>query len=120
VTELAMSERVRTAIGGLVEAITAEQLSAEDRRDIVEQVRKRVLPRRRRKNPGLDAAYEDYLEGMRGIELFRKHIPDFSKKGHYQRQADQRRMMNGIHQRLSRERKRGRAANPDRALESSG
>lgn len=102
----ALPEDVRMEINRLQETIEREHLPRSARQEVVTTIRLAILPRQtRRADPRIDAAYADYQAGMRGLALYRKHIPNHATKGHYRRRADERRLMNSIHQRSSRERK---------------
>ncbi len=106
-------EDVRTQINRLHEAVDRERLPRGVRQEIIATLRHAMLPRRRRKtDPRIDAAYADYQSGMRGLEFYRKHIPNHGAKSHYRRRSDERRLMNSIHQRLSRERKAAQKTQP--------
>lgn len=51
-------------------------------------------------------AHRDFAAGMRGIPLFRKHIPNFEKLSRWRRRIEQRRLMDAIHKRASRARQK--------------
>jgi len=102
-------QAVRTDISRLQETVEREQLPRSVRQAVIVAVRRAVLPRQgRRTDPHIDAACADYQAGMRGLELFRKHIPAHNAMSRYRRLAEERRLMNNIHQRFCRERKAAR------------
>ena len=113
-SNLAMPEEVRAEVEALRNVVEQADLGRKTRIDVITAVRRALLPRRPRKpDPRIDAAYADYRAGIRGLGLFRRHIPNHSTKAHYRRAADERRLMNSIHKRMSRERKA--AMNKDRS-----
>lgn len=65
----------------------------------------RVLVPREKRPPGrkrkaaITAAYEDWKAGMRGHQLYRKHIPGYSGMGRYRRECAQRRLNEAIRNR---------------------
>jgi hypothetical protein len=61
-------------------------------------------PRRWQKKK-LTRACEDYQRGMRGIELFSKHIPRWSRLGYYERTVKSERLLKSIKRRQSREKR---------------
>lgn len=71
-------------------------------------VRLAVVPRRRpgRKDQRLDKAYTDYQAGMRGLDLFRKHIPRHDKLSRWRRKAEQCKLLKTLQKRAERARKR--------------
>jgi len=65
-----------------------------------------VVPRRRagrRPKAQVTAAYQDWKAGMRGVALFRKHIPGWQKHNRYRRIAEEKRLMDAIRSRYRRE-----------------
>ena len=59
-------------------------------------------PGRRRKE-GITAALKDWKEGMRGVELYRKHIPEWERHNRYRRSYEARRLLDAIRSRERRE-----------------
>jgi hypothetical protein len=58
-----------------------EGLSREEYIRLANTLRSAVVPRRkpdRRPKPTITAAYEDWKAGMRGAELYRRHIPGWA------------------------------------------
>jgi hypothetical protein len=59
-------------------------------------------PGRKRKEV-VTAAYCDWRDGLRGPELYRKHIPNYASHNYYRRRVEARRLMSAIHARQRRE-----------------
>jgi hypothetical protein len=75
---------------------------------LVSVFRTGLVPRRRagrRPKPQVTAAYFDWKAGMRGVALFRKHIPGWDKHGEWRRKAETRALMDAIRSRYRRERR---------------
>jgi hypothetical protein len=77
-----------------------------------------VTPRRPGRMPSarITAAYEDWLAGLRGVPLFRKHIRRFDKLSHWRRIVEQRQLLAAINSRHRRQqpRKSGASSSPGR------
>ena len=103
-------EAVERAIRVVEQASDRERLSYDARMVVSATVRRRVVPRRKpgRKNSRLDAAWIDYRAGIRGLQLFRKYIPGHDRMSRWRRSFRQKRLMNTLHKRASRERARRR------------
>jgi hypothetical protein len=103
-------EAVERAIRELEHAAERERLSYDARVFVSATVRRRVVPRRRpgRKTSRLDAAWIDYQAGVRGLQLFRKYIPGHDRMSCWRRAFRQKRLMNTLHKRASRDRARRR------------
>ncbi len=74
---------------------------------LVNALRRELLPpkpRGRKPDPRITAAYEDWMNGMRGVALCRKHIPGYDQMGEGRRRVESRRLMEAIR---SRERQNG-------------
>jgi hypothetical protein len=54
----------------------------------------------------MDNAYADYRAGMRGLELFRNHIPRHDKLSQWRRSYEQRKLLKTLEKRAERDRKR--------------
>ena len=63
-------------------------------------------PPGRRRKEGVTAAHMDWKNGMRGIELYRKHIPGWEKHSRWRRAGEQRALRDVIHSRERRDRQR--------------
>jgi hypothetical protein len=75
---------------------------------LVSVFRAAVVPKRRagrRPKPQVTAAYLDWKAGMRGVTLYRKHIPGWEKHNRYHRIGEQKALMDAIRSRYRRERK---------------
>ena len=82
-----------------------EKLSSTVRREVTSAVRRALLPRGKKSN-SRDSAYDDYKRGMRGLPLYRKHIPGYEKLGPWRRERAQRQLRQALAKRAERERKR--------------
>ena len=56
----------------------------------------------------VSAAYQDFMSGMRGIDFYPKHIPNWTKHSHWRRKAEARMLLEAVRAR----RRRGRKADP--------
>lgn len=84
------------------------QFSREECQRLVSFFRAGLLPRRkagRRPKPQVTAALADWRGGMRGVALYRKHIPGWEKHNRYHRIGEQKELMDAIRSRRRRERK---------------
>ncbi len=65
-----------------------------------------ILHRRRgrKRKAVVTAAHADYKSGMRGVALYRKHIPRFASMSHWEREVRTRRLMDAIRNRERRAR----------------
>jgi hypothetical protein len=96
----------------------AEEVGNLDRRElsrIVRAFRSQLLPPRkpgRRRNKEITAAHADWQSGLRGVALYRKHIPRFDQMSRWRRQAKIRALMDAIRSRERRARKRARNDQP--------
>ena len=100
-------DAVAAVIKRLDQAVNEERLPYRARVQVAVAVRRQIVPRRKsgRKDSRLDAAYSDYRVGLRGLRLFRKHIPGHDKMSRWRRKVEQRRLMGALQQRASRERR---------------
>jgi hypothetical protein len=90
-------------------------LSISERRRIVRTFRSALIPRRRagrKQSETITAAYEAWKGGMRGVALFRNHIPHWDRLSRWRRKAERRSLMDAIYSRNRRE----RAKQPGSAL----
>ena len=72
---------------------------------LVNALRRELLPakpRGRKPDPRITAAYEDWMKGMRGVTLYRKHIPGFDQMGEWRRKRESRRLLEAIRSRNGR------------------
>jgi hypothetical protein len=112
-------DSVAAAVGRLREAVEQERLPYEARVRLSIAVRRQVVPRRKSgpKDSRLDAAWADYRTGLRGLKLFKKHIPRHDKMGRWRRKIEEKRLMNTLQQRASRERRQKARQESDVTLE---
>lgn len=103
-------ERITEARAAVIES--GQRIAAEfgdlDRR---ERVRLTTLFRRqlippgkpgRRRSKEITAAYSDWKSGMRGLALYRKHLPGFDRMNHYKRKVKTTALMDAIRSRERR------------------
>lgn len=85
-----------------------ELLPKPVRLEVVSALDHAIIPRRTPgpKNERTDLAYKDYRAGVRGLELYRKHIPNFGKLSRWRRAVEQNRLLKALQKRAERERKR--------------
>jgi RecB family exonuclease len=84
-----------------------EGLTREQWLKLVSVFRAGTVPRRRagrRPKPQVTASYLDWKTGMRGVALFRKHIPGWEKHNRYHRIGEQKELIDAIRSRYRRER----------------
>jgi hypothetical protein len=85
--------------------------------------RRAILPR---KTPGkksdhrIDNAYTDYRTGVRGLELYRKHIPHHDRLSRWRRVAEEHRLLKNLQKRAQREKKARRQRETNTSAELSG
>ncbi len=81
-------------------------LAPHERRKVVTQFRRQLFsagkPGRRRSKE-ITAAYADWINGMRGLVLYRKHIPEFDRMGFWKRKVKTRALLDAIRTRKRRE-----------------
>lgn len=69
----------------------------------------------RRPKEQITAAYLDWTAGIRGVQLYQKHIPKWEQKSRWRRKAEQRVLLDAICSRARRERERLRVrSGPER------
>jgi hypothetical protein len=76
---------------------------------IVSAFRSTLIPagrRARKEKAVIRAAHADYKSGMRGVALYRKHLPRFDRMGYWEREVKTRRLMDAIRSRERRSRAR--------------
>jgi hypothetical protein len=84
-----------------------EGLSREEFIRLANAFRSAVVPRRRpgrRPKATITAAYLDWKVGMRGADLYRKHIPGWQGHNRYHRIGEQKELIDAIRSRYRRER----------------
>jgi hypothetical protein len=100
----------------LRQAVDREGLRDAARRRVLAAVRHAIITRIISKNTRygkkcqrrrqIDRAYPDYKVGVRGLALFRKHIPNFAKLSRWRRKEEQSRLVKALQKRTEREKKR--------------
>ena len=106
---MALPQAIAALIDLIGQAADREALSRDARLEVVAAIRRAIVRKRKagRKNDRqLDKAYPDYKSGIRGLPLFRKHIPGFRKLSRWRRLAEQHRLLKNLNKRAERERKR--------------
>jgi hypothetical protein len=96
----AIAERSGTEI-----ATKFRDLAPYQRRRLVSVFRRPLFPPGkpgRRRSKEITAAYTDWAAGLRGLALYRKHIPRFDHMGYWQRKVKTRALMDAIRARKRR------------------
>jgi len=84
-------------------------LPLRERRRIVTALRHKLIPPGkpgRKRSKEITEAYADWKSGMRGLALYRKHIPRFDRMGIWERKVKTRALMDAIRSRRRREQRR--------------
>ena len=84
-------------------------LDRSERLRLVKAFRVELIPRKapgRKRQKEITAAYADWKQGAKGLQLYRKHIPGFDKLAQWRRQTKSRALMDAIRTRQRRERRR--------------
>ena len=84
-----------------------QRLTRDECVKLVSVLRAGLVPRRRagrRPKPQVTAAYLDWKAGMRGVALFRKHIPGWEGHHRYRKIGEQKALMDAIRSRSRRQR----------------
>ena len=104
----AIPSAVVSVMEQLRETVDQAGLPRAIRLKVAGAVRLAIVPRRKpgRKDQRLDKADADYRAGMRGLDLFRKHIPRHDKLNRWHRKAEQSRLLKALQKRAERDRKR--------------
>src|SRR5262249_7654656 len=90
--------------------ILAEQGSAlrsTELRQVSNAFFRALIPRRRpgrRPSRELDAAYQDWQAGVRGVTLYKQHIKGYAGMSRWRRRDETRKLMEGLRRRKRRER----------------
>jgi hypothetical protein len=96
------------ALEALRQAIAQHQLSTRQMVRLLHSIRsisrRPPQPQRLTRTQELNKADRDYSAGIRGVALFRKHIPGLAKLSRWRRLAKQKTLMNSLHKRASRAR----------------
>ena len=97
-----------------IQTAVRQPIERRDALRIVSAFRSTLIPhgrRGRKQKAVITAAHADYKRGMRGIPLFRNHIPRFDRMGHWEREVKTRRLMDAIRTRERRARRADRQCN---------
>lgn len=87
-------------------AETFHNLAPRRLRSLVVAFRRQLLPPGkpgRKRSKEITAACADWAAGMRGMALYRKHIPRFDRMGHWERKVKIRALLDAIRARQRRE-----------------
>lgn len=105
--ESTIPEAISVAIDALKETVERENPPRSTRLRIAAAVRRVLVPRLKpgRRDHRLDSAYADYRAGMRGMALFRKHIPNHDRLSLWRRRIEEGRLRNTLQKRAQRERR---------------
>lgn len=90
-------------------AANFRSLGPRQRRSIIIVFRRQLIPPGkpgRKRSKEITAAFADWKAGMRGLPLYRKHIRRFDRMGHWERKVKTRVLMDAIHARNRREKRR--------------
>lgn len=91
-------------------------LGRRGRLQIVSAFRRQLIPPRkpgRKRRKEITAAHADWKLGMRGVELYRRHISGFDRMSRWRRESESRDLMDAIR---SRERRSTKASLPPCAI----
>ena len=114
-----MTEELPQAVAAVVDllrqAVDRNGLPHAARIKVVAAVRhaiiSKIVPKNRRqgykcpRRRQIDKAYPDYKAGMRGLKLFRKHIPNFARLSRWRRKEERDRLLKALQKRAEREKK---------------
>jgi hypothetical protein len=84
-------------------------LPSHQRRSVITAFRRQLFPPGRpgrKRSKEVTAAYTDWMAGMRGLGLYRKHIYRFDRMGHWERKVRTRALMDAIRTRKRREQRK--------------
>jgi hypothetical protein len=90
-----------------IQAAVRQPIERRDALRIVSAFRSTLIPRRRpgrKQRAVITAALADYKSGIRGVALYREHIPRFASMSHWEREVKARRLMDAIRSRERRAR----------------
>ena len=107
--------------GSRIAVDLGSSLGPSDRRKVLITFRRTLFPAKRpgrRRKDAVTAAHRDWKNGVRGLALYRAHIPGWDKHHHYRRQSESRALMDAIRSRERRERER--TARGDKARMKTG
>src|SRR4051812_43807525 len=92
-------QSIASAIAHLRAIVEQTGLAYEHRHEVLLAVRRAIIPKKpggRKPDTRLDRAYADYKAGARGLDLLRKHIPNYARLSRWRRCFETVRLRNGI------------------------
>jgi hypothetical protein len=98
-------------IGAKIGTQFGSVLTPRARQKVVTAFRRTLFPAKspgRRRKEAITAAHRDWKGGMRGVDLYKAHIPGWQKHNHWRREGEARRLMDAIQSRERLDRKGGR------------
>lgn len=104
-----LPDEITALIDRMGQTASQHSLSRRERTRILRLAHRTLLPRAkpgRKYDTRLDTAVSDYTAGIASLELYRKHIPNHAHLSRWRRLAEERRLMNSIYKRISREKAR--------------
>jgi hypothetical protein len=99
--------RLAQAVSARIIAQFGPALERGERVKVLATFRRTLFPRRRsgrRPKESITAAHRDWKNGVRGIALYKAHIPRWEKHNHWKRRGEERALMDAIRKRERRER----------------
>jgi hypothetical protein len=107
-SKAAISQQIQSLMESLGAAIATEDLSIQARRKVLGTLRRGILPKNilksfSTKRDRLDRAYADYKTGVRGTQLFEKHISYYKTLSWWRRRGEQTRLRKALEKRAQRE-----------------
>ncbi|HTS76330.1 MAG TPA: hypothetical protein VMG40_09010 [Bryobacteraceae bacterium] len=90
-------------------ATNFRQLAPRQRRTVLTSFRRQLFPAARpgrKHSKEITAAVADWMAGIRGLPLYRKHIPRYDKMGRWQRKVKTRALLDAIRNRRRHERRK--------------
>ena len=84
----------------------ARELGRAGRIRLADRFRSVLIPRRRagrKSKAAVTTAYQDWKAGVQGVELYRRHIRNWSKLTQWRRRSEQRTLMTALYTRQRRE-----------------
>jgi hypothetical protein len=103
-----LPESVITAIEHLRTVADREQLARTSRLGLLSVLRSEVLGKRkpgRKRSEQVNRAYPDYKAGLRGLALYRKHVPNYHQLSRWRRREEGNKLLKNLQKRAQREKK---------------
>jgi hypothetical protein len=107
--EVAGAHALAEEVAARIAAEFDPTLERNDRNKVVAAFRRVPIPRRPPGRPPKEtvtAAYQDWKVGLRGVELYHKHIPDWQQHSKWRRESEARALREAIRARERREQRR--------------